>query len=58
MRGTTVLHRDLQSGHMYSPFSRSMMSSAWSRFRVVFWTASKYLEHTDQKNRDVGLIYL
>lgn len=53
MRGMTVLHRDLQRGHKYSPFSRSIISSAWSRFLVVFWTASKYLESTEQENIDM-----
>lgn len=53
MRGMTVLHRDLQRGHKYSPFSRSIISSAWSRFLVVFWTASKYLERRGQKNIDI-----
>lgn len=49
----TVLHRDLQRGHKYSPFSRSIISSAWSRFLVVFWTASKYLESREQENIDM-----
>lgn len=46
----TVLHRDLHKGHKYSPVSRSMIISVWSRFLVVFWTASKYLKGTENKN--------
>lgn len=57
MSGMTVLHRDLQRGHKYSPFSRSMISSAWSRFLVVFWTASKYLEHTEKCSIHITIIH-